>query len=376
MHSRDLQAWLNRLELEHANLRALLEWSLAENQTEAARLEKGARVVGALYWFWHYRGYWSEGLKWAETTLSHPLAATLSPLVRAKALYTASWMNIGQGNLAKANILLEESFEIYQQHQDKWGITHAMDAMAELARQQGNYAKAGPLYQAGLELCNELDDQFCANYQLIGLGYVNYQQGEYQKAHRLLQDGLASSLQLDDHYGAARAFNGLGELLRREGEYRQARDYYEQSLAMYRELGHTGNVVMVLHNLGQVELDLENFEKSSAYFKSSLILAYEINSKRWVSWCFTGLAGVRVGQGEYEQAARLFGAAEILVETSGAKLDPINQTAYEQKLAVLRTSLEETKLVRAWQMGRNLSVEQAITLVLNQSVVGVKAVSY
>ena len=48
--------WLERLEREHDNLRAVLAWSVAGGEVET-----GLRLGGALWWFWSLRGYLTEG---------------------------------------------------------------------------------------------------------------------------------------------------------------------------------------------------------------------------------------------------------------------------------------------------------------------------
>src|SRR5258706_6144292 len=56
--------WLRRLEEEHDNLRAGLEWSLVEAGTKG-----GLRLCGALQWFWWTRGHFTEGRQWCTRVL-------------------------------------------------------------------------------------------------------------------------------------------------------------------------------------------------------------------------------------------------------------------------------------------------------------------
>jgi len=57
LHGPDQAEWLNRLEREHDNLRAALDWSLTSETGEEAAL----RLVGALRMFWRTGNYFREG---------------------------------------------------------------------------------------------------------------------------------------------------------------------------------------------------------------------------------------------------------------------------------------------------------------------------
>ena len=58
-------AWLQRLEEEHENLRAALDWSFV-----AAGSGGGLRLCGALQRFWSTRGHFSEGREWCVRALA------------------------------------------------------------------------------------------------------------------------------------------------------------------------------------------------------------------------------------------------------------------------------------------------------------------
>lgn len=109
------RAWLNRLESEHDNLRAVLD----ECATPSGDGEAGLRLAGALSIFWTVRGYPSEGREQTERTLG--LSQMEVPIqtqpahraAKAKALSGAGNLAHQQGDnkeLERARLLLSPPF--------------------------------------------------------------------------------------------------------------------------------------------------------------------------------------------------------------------------------------------------------------------------
>src|SRR5262249_49856038 len=75
--------------------------------------------------------------------------------------------------------------------------------------------------------------------------------------------------------------------------------------------------------------------------------------------CLELAAGVAGARGRTEAAAWLFGAAEIIRETTGADRF-IGRAAYPGFVRMVRASLDTRAFDAAWLGGRRLSVERAI----------------
>src|SRR4029079_9816941 len=94
--------WLDRLEAEHDNVRAVLAEAL-ENGRAALALRRG----GAMWQFWYMRGHWSEGGRWLDSALA-AAGAKSDPQIRIDALDGAGILALWQGNLERASAVADQ----------------------------------------------------------------------------------------------------------------------------------------------------------------------------------------------------------------------------------------------------------------------------
>ena len=84
------------------NLRAALQWSLAEDGDPAA----GAALAGRLGWFWHLTGMYEEGHRWTVLATAVP---GLNPSVRVLASIGAGLHATALGQLDEARTFLDDA---------------------------------------------------------------------------------------------------------------------------------------------------------------------------------------------------------------------------------------------------------------------------
>ena len=95
--------WLERLEAEHDNLRAALEWA---DERDAGEL--GARLGAALWRFWSVRGYLTEGRARLGSVLAR-VGPSVGAATRARVLDGLAYLTRLQGDYRAARALCEQS---------------------------------------------------------------------------------------------------------------------------------------------------------------------------------------------------------------------------------------------------------------------------
>jgi predicted ATPase/class 3 adenylate cyclase/Flp pilus assembly protein TadD len=291
----DQAEWLHRLEIEHENLRAGLDWSLSEMGDV-----QSLRFCKAVQRFWWMRGHLTEGREWSERALSQPALPDWN-LERANVLNgtgVIAWM---QGDFASARAYHEQSLALYRQIGDSKGTGDALNGLGIVLCAQGDYTSALTCYQESLAIKRELGDRSITD-TLGNLGVVAFARSDYGSARAYYEESLALQRQREDRRGIALSLNGLGVVADEQGEYDSARAYHEESLAIRRELGDRRGIAWSLNNLGAGADARGDYVAARNYHEESLAIRREIGDQSGITWSLHGLAVVAYEMGDFDAA--------------------------------------------------------------------------
>jgi len=337
--------WLDRLESEHDNLRASLQWCV-----ESTSVGLMLRLSGAIWRFWSTRGYVGEGLRWLDAAVTSP-AATPSPIL-AKALNGAANLAREQGDYARAQLLHERSLAIWRGHGDKHGMAEALNNLGLIALYQGKHEEAHQRCEEGLALFRDLGDKGGIGAALNNLGNVARERGQSARAAVLHTESLGLRRELGDKRGIALSLNNLANVVLNQGDYWRAAALHQESLALRQELGDRAGVATSLNNLGNVARVQGDSNAARAYYEQSLAVRRELGDKRRVAATLMNLGIVEREQGRRDQAATLFRESLSLrrelgdVPGSHAALDNLRTMAANESDLAARVYHEECLAMR------------------------------
>jgi len=315
--------WLARLEADQDNLRAALHWA-----RERGDAEIGLRLAGALYLFWHMRGYAAEGQAWLESLLALADTGTIPAAVRARALHAAG----------------------------------------TLAHYLGDYDRATRRYEEALTMRRRLGDAAGLSASLNNAGLLASEQGAHDRATALYEESFALARSLGDPEGMSITLNNLGDVARAGGDHARAAAAYRESLALAEARGDTAVVAEARTNLGDVAREQGDLRQAETCYRESLALLRDVNEGRLIALNLGGLATVSGRYGDMERAARLFGAAAARREEIGAAVSPDDRMAYDRAVAFVSVALGDQAFETAWAEGYALPMEQAVTQALGEAM--------
>jgi predicted ATPase len=384
--------WLERFDLEHANVRVALAFLLdAPDGVDAA-----LRLAAAMWRFWWGRGHAREGFSWLERALARPGSANIA---RVRALDAAGEMAYAVADYQRADSWYAEALTIARPLNDARGMANALNGIGLISRIRGDLARAGTLHEEALQILRELGDARGIASALNNLGAVAYfradttwaeslwqeaadivrqlgdtrglisvlgnlgavalMEGNLDKAAAIQEEVLSSARRVGDVVGTTRALINLGGVLFERGDLARATERFDEALIRSRENGDASAEAIVLYNLGQVAEREGRPADAAMRLGESLIIFRRVNDLPGAVAGIERLAVLASADGRSEQAARLFAAAAIIRKSTGAARDPSDQPAYDRAVESCRAALGDDAFALVWAAGAALSVQDA-----------------
>jgi non-specific serine/threonine protein kinase len=218
--------WLERLEAEHVDLRAAIEWCRERDPARCVRL------VIALGWFWLTRDHLSEGRECLEEVLA---LGSLTPLDRARVEYPLARLASWQGDHAIARRLAEDGLAIFEGLGEELQAGWTRNLLGTICGRAGDHAEGKAYLETVVATTG--DDVLRAD-SLLWLGELQLQQSDPAGARQYLERSLAEAARQDARWqiAAAALFVGITDFL--EGRQEPARRRAVASIQGFDQLGN------------------------------------------------------------------------------------------------------------------------------------------
>jgi predicted ATPase/predicted Ser/Thr protein kinase len=291
------KVWLERLNADYDNIRAVLDWASKNNTA------MGLRLAGALGRFWYLQGYWNEGRRWLAEMLQAPGALTPPP-ERIRALNAAARIAENQGEHPAARTFSMEALTLSRESGDQREAGVALNCLAILAANDDDFTEARSLLEESLTIRRQLGDQGVVAITLNNLGVLALRQGELVAAGAVFEESLAISRQAGDKHGIAMGLLNRGEVARRMGDD-IARSLIERALVLARDMGDKTLLPAALNSLGELFGRQGDDVAAVALQTESLDASRELGDKRTSACALLSLGVLAQHRGDYRAARSL-----------------------------------------------------------------------
>ena len=292
--------WSSRLDRDHDDLRAALDW-LSKTDPDAA-----VELAGALGWFWFARGYLVEGDARLRAALD---ASAANGRVRARALAASGSLAARIGMVDEGRLRLEEAVTRWKELGDQEETAAALEALGWLFfYDAGQNEVALAAFEEARSIRHALGDRAGETRALVGVCQVLVALDDERAeplAHELLERGE------DDVRTRHFAIHFLADCALLRGDCAEAEVRYRQSLRDALDLGdvietsvEVQGVAMAKAGQGESALGIELAAAVEALWRS---LGTDLHVDFWDRLLERYLGNARTALGQAAETARTRG---------------------------------------------------------------------
>ncbi len=370
----DQARWLERLELEHDNLRAVLSRAAAPG---VGQPETGARLTALLWPFWYWRGYYDEARSWLEQAMGS-VALPVSIAVRAAVLTGAGVLAFLQCDYPVATERLTSARELYEVEGDRVGLATTLQRLGSIAREQGHYDAARRLHEESLAIWSELGDGVGVAAAQDFLGFAAWLEGDAQRGIEMCGQAVAAFQAAGRRRETASALINLGVATHLGGDPERAAECVRAGLDIATEIRFAEGVAWALHELAVITAAGDRVV-AAGLLRESLLTHVRLGDRWRVASVLETIAELvlapRAGSAgpdlagnpvvgnlvaERQLAAKLLGAGCALRRELGAPVPPAERSAYDACVTLLGASLGADGFAAAWQEGESAPLDQMV----------------
>jgi ATP/maltotriose-dependent transcriptional regulator MalT len=298
--------------------------------------------------------------------------------VPAKALAAASSVAWAQCDLGRAKEAAEEGLRLSKEagiEGDRTAFFRGgtyravfLNLLAQSFADERDHERTAKLGQESLRLNRQAGDVQGIAWSLLNLAMASEDRGDSEQAEEFYAEGLSLARESDSAYHCFDILFTWGWDSLVQGDHQRATKLTEEALELARERGREfmGMLPRAVNNLSWATLLGGEPQRAKAQFEEDLTLSKELDDKATIVTSLEGLACVAGANGEALRAARLFGAAEALMEATGFRGVPQESAMLEPYRASARSRLGEAGWDEALAEGRRMSMEAAIGYALSK----------
>jgi predicted ATPase/class 3 adenylate cyclase len=322
--------WLDRLELEHDDIRAVLDRAVARPDPAIA-----IRLGFAMWRFWQKHGHLAEARRRLLAMEAAPWSSD-DPRLRARLAEALGGICWWQGDIAEMTARYREALDLWLALGDATEIANAY--------YNASFTYAVPPAADGGD----------SDPDGVGIGYIEEARRRYHELNDLRGEANALWALGNYHYFRNSHASGVGE--------------FREALEMFRQTQDLTMEAWALHMLGSGLLRTGNSGEARQHIQHAIRHFHAAGDAAGLTLTLDDMSALAVAEGDLERAARLRGAARNLTTETGTGLATYVEDTFETGVRPgVRSHMGPTDLERLGAEGAAMTLDEAVTYALEGS---------
>ena len=344
----DQGSWFTRLDADQANFRRAAEHAADEPEGTSQVLRFG--VALSRYWLARHQNEEAAGL--LMPVFRRPEAAA-DPALFAEALLAAA-AAIVPTDLATSLRLAGQADKVAGRLGDDRLLALSRAHLARAYSWVGEPERASALAQEAVGRARQLGDDVLLGTCLVAQAHAV----GAAASGPLHAEAIACTERSGDVKLWRTLHNNAGWAALDMGDIPTARAHLEAAIRAAETIGDPHPIPS--QNLGWILRAEHDLDRARSRFEEALRTSCRIGSNRSMVGAIEGLASLATDLGDWRRAAVLHGAAQALLDQSGAQREGLDDRYRQASLGQARAAVGDEQAQRAYARGMALSLDQVI----------------
>ena len=393
LETSEMAEWLNRLEVDHDNLRAALEW-LHESGDSSGALRL---TIALSVWFWFLHRHHEEAYQWHQRTLAAAVDEPDELLGRAYA--KGSMQAVRIRDFERATDWAQTALRLAGDTGDERSQVIALWTLGDAAIKDYDFETALHHFHQALSKAEESGDEIWICRVCSFICWMLQSSARVEEAREFAERSLAVGRNAGWPMGIAEAADTTAEFAIRDGDFVRAFDLASEALAIELTLNDPWNIFGVhatfalaqrlkgdakgaaataleglttssrradlkagwplILELAAALLDIGEIGDAAKRTTQLLQLAVGESGKYWKANGLLRAGSILEKAEEHAHATAAFAAADRLFEES-SRAEPWLLAEQERHVVTARDALGADEFARLWEEGRSLGDDEAL----------------
>ncbi len=397
----DQERWIVRLQADHDNMRAAIDWCL-DQQEESLALE----ITAPMGWFWWLRGLWPEALRWFWKVYRSTEGA--DPLLRARLVYGVAAIEVMRVRPAEVAPLFMEALTVVERDGSPTDVAWVKSTLAEMSSDvdrlrpedgaaglaleaMKDFESAGDRWAAAytrflygqtlfvaddprgvgemegaLDELLELGDKWTAAWLGFVIGHSRAFEGDYDDARRLIVQSGELVEHSNDRWIGTHCTSRLGVLAAMEGKHDRARELFDQALPVHMRIGDQNCEALIHTYMGEILTDQGNLDDGEGQLREALAGYQDLENDLGIANGLRRMGWLALARGNRERAAVLLAGSGTVVSGSGGRMSSHDARRMSESTSSLRAEMAEGEFDTAWRRGEDMTAEELLSYALGR----------
>lgn len=210
------------------------------------------------------------------------------------------------GELDKALNCFYQSLGIAKEISNKGGILTNLQHIAIILQDRGEYELSLENLNQCLSIAEEIGEERAVAACLHHIGITHQHRGEYDEAIRIFNNSMKIQRKFGDISGISGNLHHIGVIHQHKGEYNEALKIFKQILKISQDIGDPRAIAAINHEIGIIFQEKGKYDKAIEKFNKALIISTEIGDSIGIasSLYHIGIAHQHIG--EFDKALKIY----------------------------------------------------------------------